>query len=124
MPSFAQQNDGLLLARKVADKIIADTRFAFTLLPQKEVLGMQVLDFRSLQTLPEQQFYAKSQLAVLNDTTISFGLSYAGSISIQINRKQAYKDETGTVISLKRFLTTALPLTNAFPSALKKAAMR
>lgn len=137
MPSFAQENDGLLVAGKVADKIIADTRFAFTLLPQKEVLGMQVLDFRSLQPLPEQQFYAKSRLTALSDTTISFGLSYAGSISILINGKPACKEKNGNIhipkeISYNRFtfnnrvslslnkgvnevMVTYIPGTNAIP---------
>lgn len=108
LPSFSRQNDGLSIARKVADKIIADTRFAFTMTPQKEVLGMQVLDFRSLHPLAQQQFYAKSRLTALSDTTISFGLSYAGSISIRLNRKEAYKDENLVIqipaeISYNRF---------------------
>lgn len=108
LPSYAQQNDGLAVARKVADKIIADTRFGFDLVLQKEVLGMQVIDFRNLGAFSGQKVYARSRLIAINDTTMGFGLSYAGNICIWINNKQVYKGESSAIqipkeISYNRF---------------------
>lgn len=103
-----QANDALSIVKKVADKIIADTRFDFTLVPQKDVLGMQVIDFRSLHLMPGQQLYARSQLTAMKDTLVNFGLSYAGNISILINKKEVFSEENTDIkipreISYNRF---------------------
>lgn len=95
--ALAQSNDALSVVKRVADKIIADTHFGFTLVPQKEVLGMQVIDFRSLQLQSAQQAYAKSQLTVNSDTTVNFGLSYAGDISIWVSKKRVFSEGNASI---------------------------
>ncbi len=50
----------LSLARQVADRFIADTRFDLVFGPQEEVLGMQVVDFGHLALQPGQRAYALS----------------------------------------------------------------
>src|SRR6478736_769997 len=42
----AQDTTAIKWSRKVADKLIRDTRFELELQPQKPELGMQVIDFR------------------------------------------------------------------------------
>ncbi|SMC48070.1 glycoside hydrolase family 88/105 protein [Pedobacter africanus] len=120
LPSHAQQNDGLSVARKVADKIIADTRFAFDLVLQKEALGMQVIDFRSLGVLSGQKAYARSWLTAIKDTTIGFGLSYAGNISIWINKKQVYKGESSAIQIPKEISYNRFTFNTRFSADLKK----
>jgi len=118
--ALAQANDGLSIAKKVADKVIADTRFAFTLVPQKEVLGLQVVDFRSLRPLPAQQVYAKCRLTAISDTLISFGLSYAGQLSIWINSKPMYQGENAVVKIPKEISYNRFTFSNRFSIGLKK----
>ncbi|SDJ83756.1 Rhamnogalacturonyl hydrolase YesR [Pedobacter sp. ok626] len=117
---FPQENDGLSVAKKVADKVIADTHFAFTLVPQKEVLGLQVVDFRSLRPVSGQQVYAKSKLTAINDTVLSFGLSYAGQISIWINSKPVYDGENSVVKIPKEISYNRFTFNQRFSAGLKK----
>ncbi|MBB5439561.1 rhamnogalacturonyl hydrolase YesR [Pedobacter sp. AK017] len=116
----AQSNDALSVAKKVADKVIADTRFAFTLVPQKDVLGLQVIDFRNLQPASAQQVYAKSQLTAISDTTVSFGLSYAGKLSIWLNRKQVYHEENQVIQIPKEISYNRFTFNKSFSACLKK----
>lgn len=118
--ALPQANDGLAIAKKVADRVIADTRFAFTLVPQKEVLGLQVIDFSSLQPRVQRQVCAKSQLTTLADTTVSFGLSYAGSISIWINRKKVYGEENPFIQIPKEISYNRFTFNKRFSAHLKK----
>ncbi|WP_316809686.1 glycoside hydrolase family 88 protein [Pedobacter heparinus] len=120
VPVLAQSGDALSVVKKVADKVIADTRFGFTLLPQKEVLGMQVIDFRSLQVQTGQQAYAKSQLSASSDTILSFGLSYAGAISIWLNRKQVFSEENSVIRIPKEISYNRFTFNRHFSLALKK----
>ncbi|TCC96622.1 glycoside hydrolase family 88/105 protein [Pedobacter hiemivivus] len=117
---FPQENDGLSVAKKVADKVIADTHFAFTLVPQKEVLGLQVVDFRSLRPVSGQQVYAKSKLTAISDTVLSFGLSYAGQISIWINSKPVYDGENSVVKIPKEISYNRFTFNQRFSTGLKK----
>lgn len=118
--ALPQENDALSVARKVADKVITDTRFDFSLVPQKEVLGLQVIDFRSLLPRPAQQVYAKSRLTAVSDTTVSFGLSYAGSISIWVNRKQVYKEENPAMQIPREISYNHFTFSKRFSASLKK----
>lgn len=119
-PVWAQNNDGLLVAQKVADKVIADTRFGFTLVPQKDVLGLQVIDFRSLKPDPTKKVYAKSELTATTDTTVNLGLSYQGNIRIWINRKEVYNGENGTIQIPKEISYNRFTFNKSFSASLKK----
>ncbi|GEP96577.1 hypothetical protein CCY01nite_28370 [Chitinophaga cymbidii] len=118
--ALPQESDALSVVRKVADKVIADTRFGFTLVPQKEVLGMQVIDFRSLHPLPAQYVYAQSRLTAISDTTLSFGLGYAGGVSIWVNRKLAYREENPAMQIPKEISYNHFTFNRRFSASLKK----
>lgn len=120
LKALPQENNALSVARKVADKVIADTRFGFTLVPQEEALGMQVIDFRSLRPRPAQQVYAKSKVTAARDTTVSFGLSYAGSISIWVNNKQVYKAENPVMKIPREISYNHFTFDKRFTASLKK----
>lgn len=120
LKALPQENNALAVARKVADKVIADTRFGFTLVPQEEALGMQVIDFRSLRPRPAQQVYAKSKVNAARDTTVSFGLSYAGNISIWVNNKQVYKAENPVMKIPREISYNHFTFDKRFVASLKK----
>ncbi|MBE9598044.1 glycoside hydrolase family 105 protein [Pedobacter sp. MC2016-24] len=91
LPVFSQNKEALALAKRVADKVIADTYFSFKLQPQKDVLGLQVIDFRGLKPIKGQYLYGKSQLVVeKKDSLLNFALSYGGEVTIWINNMQVY----------------------------------
>jgi unsaturated rhamnogalacturonyl hydrolase len=120
LSAWPQANDGLSVAKKVADKVIADTRFAFTLVPQKELLGLQVVDFRSLQPLPQQQVYAKSRITATADTVLGFGLSYAGQVSIWINSKLVYEGDNRMIKIPKEISYNRFTFNQRFSGGVKK----
>jgi unsaturated rhamnogalacturonyl hydrolase len=115
-----QANDALSIVKKVADKIIADTRFDFTLVPQKDVLGMQVIDFRSLHPVPGQQLYAKSQLSAQKDTLVNFGLSYAGNLRILINKMEVFSEENTGIKIPKEVSYNRFTFNKSFSARLRK----
>ncbi|NOQ98170.1 MAG: hypothetical protein GQ561_08405, partial [Calditrichae bacterium] len=80
------------IVRSVADRLIEDSDFAFEMVPQNEVLGLQVLDFESIfcsQTEPAI-YYASGYIIADRDTTILLGLSYNGKIKIRLNGEVVY----------------------------------
>lgn len=87
----AQQEQALKLSGKVADKVIADTRFEWKLTMQKDILGMQVLDFRFLNLSPGTKALALNRIEVRNDTTVRFGISAAGKIRIWVNQLACFE---------------------------------
>lgn len=77
------------IARVVADKVIRDSQFAFDLVPQEPVLGMQVLDFgRNLTAQTSRIAYALSYIVSDRDTSVHFGLSSAGRTQLFVNDQQ------------------------------------
>jgi unsaturated rhamnogalacturonyl hydrolase len=92
-PLFAQQADALSLSRRVADKIIADTKFEWKWVLQKDELGMQVIDFRFLFLQNKQNAYALKHVEVKADTLVKFGITSAGNIKVWINKKLAWEQQ-------------------------------
>lgn len=99
LPSLSQQADALSLSRKVADKIIADTRFEWKWVLQKEELGMQVIDFRFLSLKEKENAYALRKMEVKKDTIIRFGITAAGNIKVWINKKLAWQQQEGASLN-------------------------
>jgi rhamnogalacturonyl hydrolase YesR len=89
------QQNAMRIAQTVADKLIRDTRFAFRPVPQKEDIGMQVIDFREMLKGGNETGYAFRQAVAANDTLIHFGINGAGNISIWINQEEVYHQEQG-----------------------------
>lgn len=84
---YAQQTEALALSKKIADKVIADTRFEWKWVPQKEELGMQVLDFRFLSLSANSKALALRSFQVRSDTTVRFGFSGKGKIRLWLNKE-------------------------------------
>lgn len=84
------QAEALDASRRVADKLIRDTRFLLTMVSQKEELGMQVVDFRDVIKEKNETAYAVRTCIALKDTIVRFGLSYGGAITIWVNGKRVY----------------------------------
>ncbi len=88
---FSVQQEALQKSSAIADKLIRDTRFAFKMVSQKEELGMQVIDLRKQITQSKQVAYAERNVTVNTDTTIRFGISSAGKITIWIDQQEVYR---------------------------------
>jgi len=82
----------LQIAESVANRLMEDSHFEFELVEQKEVLGIQVLDFlRTFSTRSESNvFYALSEIESISDTTIIFGLSFSGQVKIWLEDSMVF----------------------------------
>lgn len=84
------QEGALSVSKRVADKLIRDTRFAFTLSPQKEELGMQVIDMRGMVTTSGQAVYALRRCTAKTDTVVRLGINHAGEAVVYVNGQPVY----------------------------------
>ncbi|AXY74235.1 hypothetical protein D3H65_09725 [Paraflavitalea soli] len=85
----------LTLARQVADRFIADTRFDLVFEPQEEVLGMQVVNFSHLALQAGQRGYALRYSQSGADTLVRFGISSAASLQIWLNDVLVFEQPSG-----------------------------
>ncbi len=88
--ALGQQTDALSLSRRIADKVIADTRFEWKWSAQKDELGMQVLDLRFLSLAPNDNVLALRSVDVKADTTVRCGISGAGRIKVWVNKQLVF----------------------------------
>ena len=84
------QQEAVTIATRIADKLIRDTRFSFKLVPQKEELGMQVIDFGK-ELSAGQVGYAMRMAKTTKDTVMHLGISAAGTVTVWLNHKQVYR---------------------------------
>ena len=108
----ARDSTALLIARKVADKVIRETSFAFKLVPQKPQLGLQVIDLRHLSLQRNEVAYAYHRPTALQDTLIHFGVNSGGKITIWINKQLVFQQHSGVAgnpkeIAYGRFIFNA-----------------
>jgi rhamnogalacturonyl hydrolase YesR len=89
------QAEALSVSKRVADKLIRDTRFAYTLSPRKEELGMQVIDLREMVTNGNQVVYALRRCMAKTDTAVRFGISYPGELVVYVNDQPVYRNTSG-----------------------------
>src|SRR5688572_21890868 len=82
---FAQRGDALSLSKRVADKVITDTKFEWKRVPQKEELGMHVVDFRFLALKSNETGYALRRAIVKKDTLVRIGINSSGKVKIFVN---------------------------------------
>jgi unsaturated rhamnogalacturonyl hydrolase len=88
------QAEALSAAKRVADKLVRDTRFALTLSPQKEELGMQVIDLREMLKTNDQTVYALRRCSAKADTVVRFGINHSGSIVVYVNGNPVYRNSS------------------------------
>jgi rhamnogalacturonyl hydrolase YesR len=116
----AQQPSALAAACKVADRLMHDTRFEWRWAPQKEVLGMQVQDFRFLNLLPQQEAFALRYAAVPTDTVIRFGITTAAPVQVYVNQQAVYRQDTATVTNPREIAYNRFTFREYFTAALHK----
>lgn len=116
--AVAQQTAALELSCRVADKMIRDTRFGWGRVPQTEVLGMQVLDFRFLHLQP--QAYALRHARVTADTVLRFGIAAAGNVQVWVNRKPVWQQQQGAAARPEETSYNRFSFSQHFTAPLRK----
>jgi len=116
----AQDTSPIQWSRKVADKLIRDTRFELELQPQKPELGMQVIDFRHYSLKNKEVAYACNKLNINGDSVIHFGITSAGRIKIWVNKKLVFEQNQRTVNFPKEIAYGRFVFDNNFSAQLKK----
>lgn len=82
---FSQvDKDPLQTAKAVADMVIRDSVNEFVLVPQKEILGVQVIDFRN-ESIETKANYAYSTIINTGNSEAVIGISYDVPVKIWIN---------------------------------------
>lgn len=119
-PLAAQDSTALIIARRVADKVIRETLFEFEFLPRKQQLGMQVIEFRHLKLQKNQVGYAFHNPQAINDTVVDFGISSSGKISIWVNKELVYQQASGNKGNPKEIAYGRFNFNNEFTAKLKK----
>lgn len=118
--SLGQQGEALNLSRKVAGKIIADTKFEWKQVLQKEELGMQVIDFRFLSLQAKEIAYALRQVEVKKDTVVRFGITSAGKVKVEINQKLAWQQQEEPAVNPVEAAYNRFRFNHYFTVSLKK----
>ncbi len=88
----AGAQSALQLSQRVADKVIRDTRFSFSLVARPDVLGMQIIDFRSLagrKVAGTRAFIADKK------GSFTIGISSGMPFSLYNGEKLLYKQTSG-----------------------------
>jgi unsaturated rhamnogalacturonyl hydrolase len=113
------QKEAIEISGRVAQKLIRDTRFDFKMVPQKEELGMQVIDFSNM-VKNGQVAYAVRQAKVNADTTLHIAVSGAGRITIWLNKKQVFQSNTKQLIVPKETAYNRFLFSNGFDAKFEK----
>jgi rhamnogalacturonyl hydrolase YesR len=114
------QRQALQAVTSIADKLMRDTRFAFKPVPQREELGMQLIDFGGVTTSQAPVSYAIRQAKAKADTMVHFGISGAGSITIWLNKEQVFRQQGGTLLAPKEFAYSRFSFNNGFDGKFRK----
>ncbi|NOZ61058.1 MAG: glycoside hydrolase family 88 protein [Calditrichaeota bacterium] len=89
----------LEIARRVVEKIMRDTNFELELVPQKNVLGLQILDFREGECFNAPRVhFATNSIISKKKKRVLLGISHDAPLKIWINRKLVYENKAGTKI--------------------------
>lgn len=116
----AQDTTAIQWSRKVADKLIRDTRFELEMLPQKSELGMLVIDFRHFSLKDKETAYAFNKMEVKADSVIKFGITSSGRIKIWINKQLIFEQNARSVDHPKEIAYGRFVFDNHFSALLKK----
>jgi len=96
--TYAGAQSALQLVQRVADKVIRDTRFSFSRVPRPDVLGMQVVDLRSLALTPGQQAVAERTFTTDKDGSFMLGISSGIPFSLYQEGTLLYKQTGGSAV--------------------------
>ena len=99
---FPQNSDPLIIAKRIADRIINETTFELINEEQKPALGIQVIDFRKAFAGKNEKFaLALAKIEVKNEMILHFGISYSSPLKIWINDKLVFQDKSKTEFQFK-----------------------
>lgn len=115
-----QANEARMLTYMVADKIMEDTRFELDLVPQKSILGIQVIDFRGMCPQANQTLYARAVLQADKDTLVLMGLSGAGHIDIWLGDSLLHSTDNDSLEAPKEIAYNKFTFQGQFRAKLKK----
>ena len=113
------QEEARRIAEEVADRFIADTHFDFIQVPQKPVLGMEVIDFRHLSFEDHEVAYARGHAAAPAADTVRFGLSSPGRITVWLNKKIVYRQQERNITNPKEIAYSIFSFDTTFSCAVK-----
>lgn len=106
--------------KRVVDKVVRDTYWEFQLVPQKEELGIQLIDFgRTYGVNINNIAYAVSFLCCDHDTTIEFGIDKTGPIRIWINDSLVFQNKDFSNITMKEIAYDMVRFSYRFKAHLK-----
>lgn len=69
------QRTAIESAQHIADKVIRDTRFSFSLVQRPDVLGMQIIDFRFLSLTSDQRAIGRREFVSVRNGEFLLGIS-------------------------------------------------
>ncbi len=86
------QNNALLMAESVADRIIKDTAFDFAYSQQKTIQGLEILDFGKMPSVEQNSVsYALSFIKSRQDTVVTIGVSHSQELQVWANDSMIYR---------------------------------
>lgn len=85
------QSAALHTAKSISDKLMRDTRLSFTEVPQKEELGIQVIDWRSMHAQTGNLLYATRSLTAAADTTVRIAIAGDGDMTVWIGDRKVFE---------------------------------
>jgi rhamnogalacturonyl hydrolase YesR len=118
--AYCQNKSPLQVAKEVADKIIADTRFELKLVPQTEQLGVQIIDFTFMKMDESQTAYATSSAVAKTDTIALFGITSPGKMQIWLNKRLVFQQEPQQVTNPKEISYDRFHFNKNFSAKLRK----
>jgi rhamnogalacturonyl hydrolase YesR len=93
----AAEEDPLATVRRVADRVIADASFEFTLEPRHNYAPLQRVDFRhELGPSGPAVAYARSEILARDAEVVQLGISSTGPVRIWLNGELVYHRETAS----------------------------
>lgn len=122
-PNSPDQRTPIEVAKAVADKIIKESTFGFKLVPQKSVLGVQVVDLG--QTFGHQKpgvGYALSYIMSEADTSALFGLSSSDGVKIWMNDQLVFRRADSRPAHLREIAYNRFVFQDTFQVKLHKGA--
>lgn len=98
----AQQADPLSVAKRISERIIKETSFAFEMVEQNPASDVQVIDFKYVpKNKNTKTGFAAAQINLKEEKELRFGISYSSPIKIWVNNSQVFQSKKNSKFSFK-----------------------
>ncbi|MFQ5770221.1 MAG: glycoside hydrolase family 105 protein [bacterium] len=119
--ALAQNSTPIQVVKLIADRVIQESKFDFDLVPQKEVLDIQVIDFNQIYGDKVSGVgYALSYIVSEKDTTVTIGVSNSDAIKIWVNDHQVFQQNKNRLTHFKEIAYTYFVFQDTFKVDLQK----